>query len=83
MILFGLLMEKYETPGKPSWLPFWFGTFAGVIPWIIILIYTLTPGFDGPTPPTFVYGIIAQPLPLLQRLRRQHVAAVQADRSLE
>jgi hypothetical protein len=58
MILFGLLMEKYETPGKPSWLPFWFGTFAGVIPWIIILIYTLTPGFDGPPPPTFVYGII-------------------------
>ena len=36
MILFGLLMEKYETPGKPSWLSFWFGSFAGIIPWIIV-----------------------------------------------
>ena len=26
MILFGLLMERYERPGKPSWLPFWFGS---------------------------------------------------------
>ncbi len=26
MILFGLLMEKYESPGKPSWLSFWFGS---------------------------------------------------------
>ena len=59
MILFGLLMEKYEMPGKPSWLSFWFGTFAGIIPWIIIVIYVWSPGLDGPSPPTFVYGIIA------------------------
>jgi hypothetical protein len=58
MILFGLLMEKYETPGKPSWLSFWFGTFAGIIPWIIVAIYVLTPGVDGPAPPGFVYGIV-------------------------
>ena len=58
MILFGLLMEKYETPGKPSWLSFWFGTFAGIIPWIIIVIYVWSPGLDSPGPPTFVYGII-------------------------
>ncbi len=58
MILFGLLMEKYETPGKPSWLSFWFGTFAGIIPWIIIVIYVWSPGLDGPSPPTFVYAII-------------------------
>ena len=59
MILFGLLMEKYESPGKPSWLSFWFGTFAGIIPWIIVVIYVWSPGLDGPSPPTFVYGIIA------------------------
>jgi hypothetical protein len=59
MILFGLLMEKYETPGKPNWLSFWFGTFAGIIPWIVIVIYVWSPGLDGPSPPTFVYGIIA------------------------
>ena len=30
MILFGLLMEKYESPGRPNWLSFWFGSFAGI-----------------------------------------------------
>ncbi len=58
MILFGLLMEKYETPGRPSWLSFWFGTFAGVIPWIIIVVYVWSPGLDSAGPPTFVYAII-------------------------
>jgi hypothetical protein len=58
MILFGLLMEKYETPGKPSWLSFWFGSFAGLIPWIIVAIYVWSPGLNGPEPPAFVYGII-------------------------
>ena len=57
MILFGLLMEKYETPGKPSWLPFWFGSFAGIIPWIAIVIYVWAPGLNV-SPPGFVYGII-------------------------
>ena len=58
MILFGLLMEKYEKPGKASWLPFWFGSFAGIIPWIAIVIYVWAPGLDA-SPPGFVYGIIA------------------------
>jgi hypothetical protein len=58
MILFGLLMEKYETPGRPSWLSFWFGSFAGLIPWVIVALYVWSPGLDGPAPPTFVYGII-------------------------
>lgn len=58
MIFFGLLMEKYENPGKPNWLSFWLGTFAGIIPWIAILIYLINPGFDGAQPPGFVYGIL-------------------------
>ncbi|MFC2019353.1 heliorhodopsin HeR [Chloroflexota bacterium] len=58
MILFGALQEKYEKPGKPSWLPFWFGSFAGIIPWIAIVIYVWTPGRNI-SPPGFVYGIIA------------------------
>jgi hypothetical protein len=57
MILFGALQEKYETPGKPSWLPFWFGSFAGIIPWIAIVIYVVAPGLTV-SPPGFVYGII-------------------------
>lgn len=59
MILFGLLMEKYERPGTPSWLPFWFGSFAGVIPWIVVVIYVWSPKLSGAHPPAFVYGIIA------------------------
>jgi hypothetical protein len=57
MILFGLLQEKYETPGKTvGWLPFWFGVLAGAIPWIAIGWYLFSPGFDA-DPPGFVYGI--------------------------
>jgi hypothetical protein len=58
MILFGLLMEKYEQPGKPNWLSFYYGCFAGIIPWIAVLLYVWSPGF-GRNPPGFVYGIIA------------------------
>ena len=57
MILFGLLQERYETPGRPTgWLPYWFGVLAGAIPWIAIAIYLFSPGFDA-SPPGFVYGI--------------------------
>jgi hypothetical protein len=59
MILFGLLMEKYEKPGTPSWLPFLFGSFAGIIPWIAVFIYVWSPKLGGAEPPAFVYGIIA------------------------
>ncbi len=58
MIFFGLLMEKYERPGRPSWLSFWFGSFAGIVPWLAVLVYVWSPGLDGPAPPTFVYAII-------------------------
>ena len=57
MILFGLLQEKYETPGKSvSWLSYWFGVFAGAISWIAIAIYLFSPGFEA-SPPDFVYWI--------------------------
>jgi len=56
MILFGLLMEKYETPGRPDWLSFLFGCFAGAVPWIAVFIYLWGPGVDA-SPPGFVYGI--------------------------
>jgi apolipoprotein N-acyltransferase len=57
MILFGGLQEKYEKPGKSSWIPFWFGSFAGIIPWIAIAVYVAAPGLSV-SPPGFVYGII-------------------------
>ena len=57
MILFGAVQEKYENPGEHNLLPFWFGSFAGIIPWIAILIYVIAPGLTV-SPPGFVYGII-------------------------
>jgi hypothetical protein len=59
MVLFGLLLEKYEQPGRPHWLSFYFGCFAGIVPWIGVLIYVWSPGFGDQNPPGFVYGIIA------------------------
>lgn len=57
MILFGLLQEKYESPGRGAgWLPFWFGVIAGAVPWVAISVYLFSPGFDA-NPPGFVYGI--------------------------
>lgn len=56
MILFGLLMEKYEDPGNPSWMGYWFGVFAGAIPWVAIAVYLWSPGTSA-EPPGFVYGI--------------------------
>jgi hypothetical protein len=42
MIWFGALQERYVRPGRNnSRLPFWLGTLAGVIPWIVIGIYLL------------------------------------------
>ena len=59
MILFGWLQEKYHTPGDGGWLPFFFGCIAGVVPWLAILVYVVTPGStSGVSPPGFVYGII-------------------------
>jgi hypothetical protein len=56
MILFGLLMEHYETPGRPNWLSFAFGCLAGAVPWIVIAVYLWSPGVAA-KPPAFVYGI--------------------------
>lgn len=56
MILFGLLMEKYEQPGNPDWTTFIFGCIAGIVPWIAIADYLWGPGASDLTP-SFVYVI--------------------------
>jgi hypothetical protein len=59
MIMFGALQEKYETPGNKKSLPFIFGCMTGIVPWIIIFVYTLQPGSkDAAQVPGFVIGII-------------------------
>ena len=58
MILFGWLQERYEKPGEHGWLPFTFGCIAGIVPWLAISVYLLSPGStSSATPPGFVYGI--------------------------
>jgi hypothetical protein len=59
MILFGWLQEKYEQPGNGGWVPFIFGCITGMVPWLVVAIYVISPG--GPadaSAPAFVYGII-------------------------
>ena len=59
MILFGWLQERYATPGDGDWLPFIFGSFAGIIPWIAVVVSLISP--EGPAEaniPGFVYGIV-------------------------
>ncbi len=55
MILFGWLQERMNPPGRTSttMLPFWFGTLAGLAPWVALTINLV--GADEL--PGFVIGI--------------------------
>ena len=58
MILFGWLMELYnQNKLKKNWTPYWFGVFAGAVPWIAIAIYLIGSGNEAGGPPGFVYAI--------------------------
>lgn len=59
MNLFGLLMEKMnQNAEKTSWLPFIYGSVAGLIPWIVVILYAF--GNANPAEvPWFVYAIFA------------------------
>ena len=58
-ILFGLLHERYATPGDGDLLPFIFGSMVGIVPWIIIAINLIGTGNTSDvTVPGFVWGII-------------------------
>jgi hypothetical protein len=56
MILFGWLQERMNPPGRTSttMMPFWFGSIAGIAPWVAILIQIV----GSETVPGFVYGIV-------------------------
>jgi hypothetical protein len=59
MILFGWVMEVHnQTTERTDWLAFWFGSIAGIVPWIAVAIYLIVPpatGGDGA--PGFVFAI--------------------------
>ena len=56
MILFGWLQERMNPPGRTTttMMPFWFGTIAGLAPWIAIWVNVI----GAPEVPGFVYGIV-------------------------
>lgn len=57
MNLFGLLMEKMNQKNdKVDWTAFIYGSIAGIIPWIVIILYAF--GNSNPSEiPWFVYAI--------------------------
>ena len=55
MNMLGLLMELHnQTTKQTSWISFWIGSFAGLIPWIVVLIHFFGSGEWGEIP-WFVY----------------------------
>lgn len=56
MILFGWLQEVMNPPGRgtTTMMPFWFGTLAGLAPWVALVVNVV----GSETVPGFVYGII-------------------------
>ena len=77
MILFGWLQERANPPGRTetTMLPFWFGTIAGVAPWVAIGINLV--GADQV--PGFVVGIGGVAADRVLHLCGQPVAAVPGD----
>jgi hypothetical protein len=60
MNLFGIMMEYHnQYTEKTNWTSFIYGCIAGIVPWIVIMIYFLSAvNSAGAEPPGFVYAII-------------------------
>ena len=60
MNLFGVLMELHnQTTERTNWTSFIFGCIAGIIPWVVIVMYfNGALSSTGAEPPAFVYAII-------------------------
>ena len=60
MNLFGIMMEMHnQTTERTDWTAFVYGSIAGIIPWVVIVLYFLGAiNSSGAKPPPFVYAII-------------------------
>ncbi len=60
MNLFGIMMEYHnQHTQKTNWTSFVYGSIAGIIPWIVIVLYFFgSLAGEGGKPPAFVYAII-------------------------
>ena len=60
MNFFGIMMELHnQTTKKTDWTSFIYGCVAGIIPWIVIVMYFMGAiSSAGAEPPAFVYAIV-------------------------
>jgi hypothetical protein len=60
MNLFGIMMELHnQTTRKTDWTSFVYGCIAGIVPWIVIVLYFFGAlSSAGAEPPGFVYAIV-------------------------
>jgi hypothetical protein len=60
MNLFGIMMEYHnQHTQKTNWISFIYGCIAGIVPWIVIVMYFVgSIAGEGGEPPAFVYAII-------------------------
>jgi len=60
MNLFGIMMELHnQTTQKTNWTAFIYGCIAGIVPWIVIMLYFVGAVNSGEAkPPAFVYTIV-------------------------
>jgi hypothetical protein len=60
MNLFGIMMELHnQHTARTDWTAFVYGSIAGILPWVVIVIYFLSAITSADAePPTFVYAII-------------------------
>jgi hypothetical protein len=60
MNLFGIMMEYHnQHTERTNWTSFVYGSIAGIIPWVVIVIYFLSAITSSDAePPAFVYAII-------------------------
>lgn len=60
MNLFGIMMELYnQHVKKTDWTAFIYGCIAGIVPWVVIMLYFVGAVSSGDAkPPDFVYAIV-------------------------
>jgi hypothetical protein len=60
MNFFGVMMELHnQTTQRTNWTSFVYGSIAGIIPWVVIVMYFVGAlSSSGAEPPAFVYAII-------------------------
>jgi hypothetical protein len=60
MNLFGIMMEKHnQHTQRTDWTAFIYGSIAGFIPWVVIMLYFVGAVSSGDAkPPDFVYAIV-------------------------